>query len=79
MVENGEAVRKVLVFFLQQNLNQRRQQIPTHTPDYVLENKGQRSVMCAKCSATYEQNDMLQDRSGSALSIVLDFYRPGQY
>lgn len=36
MLENSQALRQVFVFFLQKNLDQGRQQVPTHTSHYVL-------------------------------------------
>lgn len=42
MVENGQTLRKILVLFLEQNLDQGRQQIPAHTSHYVLQGKKQR-------------------------------------
>lgn len=36
VVKNGQTLRKILVFFLQQDLDQRRQQVPTHASHNLL-------------------------------------------
>lgn len=72
VVKNGQTLRKILVFFLQQDLDQRRQQVPTHASHDLLHRW--RQLLTNECVTNLRSSDWCQ-----LWETLPDSFHPAQY